>query len=88
MNEVIDELRDQIDQCDDQIMQALNRRLEIVQQVAKYKKEHQLPVRQPQRMTELTERLIKQYSSETLSPALIKKIYQLIMEYAIELEQK
>lgn len=85
---MIDELRDQIDQCDDQIMQALNRRLEIVQQVAKYKKEHQLPVRQPQRMTELTERLIKQYSSETLSPALIKKIYQLIMEYAIELEQK
>lgn len=85
---MIDELREQIDQCDDQIMKALNRRLKIVQAVAKYKKEHQLPVRQPKRMTEVTDRLIKQYSDENLSPALIKKMYQLIMEYAIELEQK
>ncbi|WP_137597576.1 chorismate mutase [Paucilactobacillus kaifaensis] len=88
MNEVIDELRDQIDQCDDQIMKALDRRLEIVKQVAKYKEEHQLPIRQPKRMTELTDRLIKQYSNDNLSPVLIKKLYQLIMDYAIELEQK
>ncbi len=85
---MIDELRDQIDQCDDQIMKALDRRLEIVKQVAKYKEEHQLPIRQPKRMTELTDRLIKQYSNDNLSPVLIKKLYQLIMDYAIELEQK
>ncbi|BAP86514.1 chorismate mutase-like protein [Paucilactobacillus hokkaidonensis JCM 18461] len=84
----MDELRQQINECDDQIMQLLDHRFQIVRKVAQYKQDHQLPIRQNKRMDELVQRLSSQYSGENISKQFVQQLYQIIMEHAIELEEK
>lgn len=84
----LEQLRAQIDECDDQIMMALKKRLKIVQQVAEYKQVNDQPVRQTDRMDQLLNRLNDQYGDENLTKDFIDRLYGLIMEHAIELEQK
>lgn len=84
----MDELRKQIDEYDNQIMTALDKRYDVVKQVAKYKEAHGLPVLQFDRMTQLVDRLTETYGSENLSSEFIAQLYDLIMHHAIELENE
>jgi chorismate mutase len=84
----LEQLRQQIDQCDDQIMQALKKRLTIVQKVAEFKQDHDLPVRQTSRMDQLVARLTETYGDGNLTSEFIAQLYQLIMEHAIQIENK
>lgn len=84
----MDELRKQIDEYDNQIMTALDKRYDLVKQVAAYKQAHGLPVLQFDRMTQLVERLKAEYGSQNLSGEFIEQLYDLIMHHAIELENE
>ncbi|KIS03667.1 chorismate mutase [Paucilactobacillus wasatchensis] len=84
----MDELRAQINECDDQIMQALDHRFQIVRQVSRYKRDHQMPVRQNKRMEALVARLSQQYGGQNISAEFVEQLYQVIMEHAIDLEEQ
>lgn len=84
----MDELREQIDECDDQIMTALDQRLKVVRQVADYKKNHNMPVKQTDRMDQLVKRLIDKFGDENLTDDFIAHLYRVIMEHAISLENE
>ena len=51
----LNELRKQINQIDDEILDLFLRRMEVAGQVASYKREHDLPIYQPQREREILE---------------------------------
>lgn len=84
----MEELRKQIDECDDQIMALLERRFDVVRDVARYKKAHGLPIKQSDRMNQLVDRLAQRYGSDNLSQEFIADLYRLIMGHAIDLENE
>ena len=51
----LNELRNEINQIDDEILSLFLRRMEVAGQVAAYKREHSLPIYQPQREQEILE---------------------------------
>ena len=51
----LNELRNEINQIDDEILDLFLRRMEVAGQVAAYKREHNLPIYQPQREQEILE---------------------------------
>lgn len=55
------ELREQISSCDKAIAEAFQRRLELIDEVARYKKEHKMPIYDPAREAEILGR----YSGDT-----------------------
>ena len=51
----LNELRNEINQIDDEILKLFLRRMEVTDQVADYKRQHDLPIYQPQREQEILE---------------------------------
>lgn len=56
MSRVLQELRAQLDHCDAQLLRHFRKRMAIIQEVAAYKKEHRLPIYDPQREEEILAR--------------------------------
>lgn len=44
----LEEIREQISQCDDQIVKSLEKRMDFIQEIIQYKKENGLPILQPE----------------------------------------
>lgn len=44
----LEEIREQISQCDDQIVKSLEKRMDYIQEIIQYKKENGLPILQPE----------------------------------------
>ncbi|MFZ2352810.1 chorismate mutase [Paucilactobacillus nenjiangensis] len=82
----LDHLRQQIDECDNEIMTALEKRLQVVHQVGEYKAAHNLPIVQTSRRQELIKRLQEEFGSDNLTPEFIKDLYGLIINHAESLE--
>jgi len=80
------QLRQQIDDLDDQVLTILAKRFEVVKRVAAYKKEHKLPVVQEDRMAGVVTRLATVHKSAEMTPEFISKLYRLIMNQAVTAE--
>lgn len=57
---MLDDLRRQIDRCDEKLLTLLEERMEIVDQIGRYKKEHGLPIYDQKR----EEQILQRYSGE------------------------
>ena len=55
----LNELRNEINGIDDEILNLFLRRMALARQVAEYKREHNLPIYQPQREQEILESVAK-----------------------------
>ena len=51
----LNELRNEINRIDDEILELFLRRMDVAEQVADYKRAHNLPIYQPQREQEILE---------------------------------
>lgn len=76
---MLSELRCKIDLLDDELVRILEERLGLLNQVAEYKREHHLEVKDPNREEAIIKRLNqnvsgKEYQSEILS--LMKEIFK------------
>lgn len=81
----IEELRNRIDQIDKEIVDLLNQRCEIVQQVGEWKKEKNLPIFVPEREKSLLRRLQKINHGPLENESLLA-IYREIISGSIRLE--
>ncbi len=81
----LDEYRKEIDAIDSELMRLFEKRMEIVVNVAKYKKENNLDIFQPKREVEVIKKNIekihnenlKEYASEFLNELMrVSKAYQ------------
>ena len=77
--EQLAELRAQIDQLDQELLQLLAKRLDVVHKVGEVKQQHGLPIYVPQREIEMLQRKREVAEQLRLSPDLIEDILRRIM---------
>lgn len=88
MPDTLDKLRNEIDQCDAEILRQLNRRCEISQRIGKYKKSCGISVRDAGRENALMLRLqtLNQSSGGLLPETALREIYQIILRTSRDLQ--
>lgn len=81
--DVIDRLREKIDDIDIQIIELLANRMGVCRDVGLYKKEHNIPILQAGRYSEILEQRGKQGSIFGLSSEFVQNIFKLIHEESV-----
>ena len=82
----LETLRKSVDQCDLEIVQALEKRFNIVKEIVQYKQENNLEIYQPNREAEVLEKVQSYLSKDEFSEEL-KEIYIKIMEMSKEIQE-
>lgn len=81
--ENLSELRRQIDQIDEQMLELLSKRMRISREIGIYKKEHNMPILQSPRYTEILEKRSNMGEAMELNTDFIKEILKEIHEESV-----
>ena len=81
--ESLSQLRKQIDECDDNIIQELAKRMRIAREIGTYKKEHGITVLQAGRYNEILEKRGAQGEQCGMDAEFMKKIFEAIHEESV-----
>ena len=81
--EGIHELRGQIDELDNQLMELLAKRMEVCREIGHYKKEHNMTVLQASRYNEILEKRGVQGSLTGMAPEFVAKVFESIHEESV-----
>lgn len=81
--EVINEMRKQIDELDNTIMEVLAKRMRICRDIGQYKKEHNMTVLQASRYNEILDKRGAQGTLFGMSPEFVKEIFEAIHEESV-----
>ena len=81
--ENLSELRRQIDQIDEQLLELLAKRMRISREIGVYKKEHNMPILQSPRYSEILEKRSNMGESMELSTDFVKEILKEIHEESV-----
>lgn len=76
--ESLSELRQQIDEIDNKIIEILAKRMRVSREIAQYKKEHDMPVLQAGRYDEILTRRSQQGAQLDMSEEFIKEVFEAI----------
>ncbi len=76
------EMRERIDALDEQLLELLSRRQEVVAEVVAFKKEHGMPVYHPAREADLIEARRESAARAGLDPDCIEEIFRNIMRFS------
>ena len=74
----LNELRNEINRIDDEILELFLRRMDVAEQVADYKREHSLPIYQPQREREILKNAAEKAGDEMGGYARV--LFSMLME--------
>lgn len=80
----IDELRSQIDIFDDQLLDILERRMQVAETIGQYKKAHNITILQSNRWQEIVNKAIRKANNKGLSPEFISVILKAIHQESIQ----
>ncbi len=83
----MEEFRKKIDDCDKKIIEALIERLEIAKEIGKFKKANNLPIVDKKREEKVLEK-VKNLGQGKISSDVIEKIYRIIIDTAVDLQEK
>lgn len=86
--ELLKPYREEIDAIDDQLVDLLVKRFDIVREVGRLKTEKSLTVVQSARVVEVIERNAQRAASKGFDPDVVRQIYTLLIDYAHRLEHK
>lgn len=76
-------LRRQIDECDNSLMEELSKRMRIAREIGTYKKEHDMPILQTSRYSEILEKRGSQGALCGLDAEFVMKIFEAIHEESV-----
>ena len=79
----LDVLRGRIDHLDNYMLEILNERMDIVRDIAEYKREHNLAIVQPSRWTEILETRIETGMRKQLTEKFIKELFHAMHKESI-----
>lgn len=85
--ETLKPFRARIDALDDQIIDLLAERMDIVREVGMVKAKEKIATVQSDRVVEVRERCAERGAKKGLNPGMVRKIYGLIIDEAHEIEQ-
>ncbi len=77
-NLALQQLRSQIDQIDDELLQLLGRRMSVADKIGLFKKENNITILQPERWNEILEKEIDKGAKLGLSPEFIKSYLEAV----------
>ncbi len=83
----LNELRENIDKLDKQLLENLAKRMKIVSNVAKYKKEKGIALKQPERETTLIKRNRTIAKELGLNEDFVESLYRAIINESLRLEE-
>lgn len=83
----LDLLRKTIDECDRQIVEAIEKRFNAIKDVVAYKKKNDLPIFQPSREEEVLEKVDSYLTTPEFSEEL-RSIYVFMLEKSREVQQR
>ncbi len=81
--ENLNELRKQIDECDNNLIEELSKRMRIAREIGMYKKEHNMPILQTGRYTEILDKYALQGMQCEMDAEFIKKVFEAIHEESV-----
>ena len=81
--ENLSELRKQIDECDNNLIEELAKRMRIAREIGTYKKEHDMTILQTGRYNEILDKRGSQGALCGLDPEFIKKVFEAIHEESV-----
>jgi chorismate mutase len=82
----LERLRKQIDALDQELLETLARRMEVVVQIGRYKKSRGLELRDEQRLQSLIEAQLARAETLKLPSELVTELYELIHSFALKAE--
>ena len=85
---VLNELREVIDKIDDDILNVMSTRMSVARQIGSYKKDNQVTILQITRWQEILKNQLKRGKIMGLSQVFIKKLYQLIHNESIRIQNE
>ena len=81
--EGITQLRHQIDELDNQLMDLLAKRMRVCREIGQYKKEHNMTVLQTNRYNEILEKRGAQGSLCGMAPSFVAQVFENIHEESV-----
>lgn len=84
----LDQLRQQIDQLDEEVLQLLARRMQLAEQIAQYKKENNITILQAGRWQEIMERTLSRAGQLQLSKTFITQYLDALHMESIDHQQQ
>lgn len=81
--ENLHELRSQIDECDNSLIEILSKRMRVAREIGTYKKEHNMPILQTGRYNEILDKRGAQGALCGMDAAFIKKVFEAIHEESV-----
>lgn len=88
MNGKLKDWRKQIDAIDEDILVLLAKRINIVRKIGNFKKKHEIKPFDQKRWQKVLESKLSKAHTLNLSSSFIKKLYILIHEYSLEVENE
>ncbi|MFL2660002.1 MAG: chorismate mutase [Alphaproteobacteria bacterium] len=88
IQKILNNHRIQIDNLDDDIIELIYKRFEIIKQVAKIKKQHNIPAHLQDRVDQVMNRNIENATNSGINIELIKSFYADLIDKSIKLEEK
>ena len=83
----IENLRQEIDIIDQQIVDLFAQRFKKVQKIGTIKKENNLLIKDNKRWNQVLDNVMQLANINKIKPDFIKEIYELIHQYALEIEK-
>ncbi len=80
--------RERLDQLDDQIAQLLGERFDICRSVALYKRQHQIPMMQPDRVAQVRQRYLARGADVDLPADFSAQLFELLIGATCKLEDE
>lgn len=79
-------LRRGIDDCDDMLLEAMARRMDLAKEIGRYKAEHNIRVLQPERYRRLLSSLVEKAAAQGLDEHFTKRLLELVHEESVRLQ--
>jgi len=86
-DKLLEDWRKKIDEFDEELLHILAKRINIVREIGKFKKTHGITPLSEKRWQEVLKSKLSKASSLNLSVEFIERLYNLIHEYSLKIEQ-
>jgi chorismate mutase-like protein len=77
-----------LDELDDRITELLGERFAVCRDIAVYKRDHQMPMMQPERVQEVRQRYLARGVQANLPPAFVEDLFELIIAATCTMEDE
>ncbi len=88
MSDQLEDWRKQIDQLDEDVLNLLAKRIEIVRKIGRFKKEQNIPTFDKDRWNKVLTSMLSKSEELGLSKDFTKKLFNLIHKYSVKIQKE